>query len=292
MSFISPAIHLFDRIRSVFLPCLVLFMPAVVFSDQQSARQAMENAANPLMQIETSQGALFVELFPAEAPQNVANFIALAEGRVQVFDSQSRVRSFPNFYDNMRFHRVIPGLLIQAGSPILHPLGTPEQLLRDEINASHLGLNTLPVIEPGGSVNSLLQFSSRQQLEEQLLIPLYRSMGIDDETELLARQFEIFNRLRSLTVMELYQNLGYQYNNTLASRAVSRGTVALANRGPNSNGPEFFIPVVDAPWLSGRYTIIGKVVEGMNIVDRINQFAVDPLVYSRQSTVIFTVRQL
>ena len=48
-----------------------------------------------------------------------------------------------------------------------------------------------------------------------------------------------------------------------------RGAVSMANRGPNTNASQFFIVHEDAPFLDGRHSIIGQVVSGMDIVDRI-----------------------
>lgn len=49
-----------------------------------------------------------------------------------------------------------------------------------------------------------------------------------------------------------------------------RGVIAMANRGPNTNGSQFFIMQGDgAPWLQGKHTIFGKVVDGMKVVDSI-----------------------
>ncbi|MEK9165728.1 MAG: peptidylprolyl isomerase [Patescibacteria group bacterium] len=51
-----------------------------------------------------------------------------------------------------------------------------------------------------------------------------------------------------------------------------RGTVAMANAGPNTNGSQFFIVTAEAvPWLNGRHTIFGKIIEGMEVVDAIEQ---------------------
>ena len=71
-----------------------------------------------------------------------------------------------------------------------------------------------------------------------------------------------------------------------------RGTLALANSGPDSNGPEFFIALSDADWLSGRHTVIGNVVEGLEVVDQIGLTAVDPQLSSRRSAVIYSLRRL
>lgn len=48
-----------------------------------------------------------------------------------------------------------------------------------------------------------------------------------------------------------------------------KGTVAMANHGPNTNGSQFYICLEPQPRLDGRYTIIGEVVDGMGIVEKI-----------------------
>lgn len=48
-----------------------------------------------------------------------------------------------------------------------------------------------------------------------------------------------------------------------------RGTLAMANRGPNTNTSQFFIMLRDAPGMPKNYTIFGKVVKGMDVVDSI-----------------------
>lgn len=58
----------------------------------------------------TAKGVIWVKLFPEDAPNTVANFAHLAE---------------EGFYNNLKFHRVIPGFMAQGGCPHSGPTGTP-----------------------------------------------------------------------------------------------------------------------------------------------------------------------
>jgi len=63
---------------------------------------------------------------------------------------------------------------------------------------------------------------------------------------------------------------GYTFEDELDdSYTYERGIVAMANRGPNTNGSQFFIMLADATQLPKAYTIFGRVTKGMDVVDAI-----------------------
>ena len=51
--------------------------------------------------------------------------------------------------------------------------------------------------------------------------------------------------------------------------ANDRGTIAMANAGPNTGGSQFFINLANNDYLNRRHPVFGRVIEGMNIIDEI-----------------------
>jgi len=72
--------------------------------------------------IETAKGDIVCELYAAEAPQTVNNFVYLARA---------------GFYDGLTFHRVVPGFVIQGGDPLGKGNGGPGYTIPAEIGLSH-----------------------------------------------------------------------------------------------------------------------------------------------------------
>jgi peptidyl-prolyl cis-trans isomerase B (cyclophilin B) len=63
---------------------------------------------------------------------------------------------------------------------------------------------------------------------------------------------------------------GYTFVDEINEHKIVRGTLAMANAGPNTNGSQFFIVTADAtPWLDGKHTAFGRVVDGMEALDAI-----------------------
>ncbi|MDX1530003.1 MAG: peptidylprolyl isomerase [Rhodothermales bacterium] len=126
--------------------------------------------------LETSKGAIEVELYPEHAPKTVNNFVALARD---------------GFYDGTVFHRVISNFMIQGGDPTGTGRGGPGYRFEDEVK-----------------------------------------------------------------------------NNPLRHET---GSLSMANAGPNTNGSQFFITHAPQPHLDGRHTVFGKVTDGQDVVDAVEQ---------------------
>jgi len=133
--------------------------------------------------LETTLGTIEAELYPADAPKTVENFVGLAGKK---------------YFDGIVFHRVVPGFVIQGGDPT--------------------GTGT------GGK-------------------------------SIWGKEFADELNPASASYKEGYK----------------KGVLAMANRGPNTNTSQFFIMLADNTTLPKNYTIFGRVVKGIDVVDAIGK---------------------
>lgn len=141
----------------------------------------------------TSEGSFTARLYDQEAPKTVDNFVGLAEGTKEWTDPRSSEKVRRPYYDNVIFHRVIKGFMIQGGDPLGQGIGGPGYTFADEFH-------------PGARHNKA-------------------------------------------------------------------GILSMANRGPNTNGGQFFITLGPTPHLDDRHSVFGEVVEGMDVVQKIGSAA-------------------
>ena len=69
---------------------------------------------------------------------------------------------------------------------------------------------------------------------------------------------------------------GYEFDDEINDHRIVRGALAMANRGPNTNGSQFFIVTADeCPWLDGKHTVFGRVVGSMDAIEAIASVKTD-----------------
>ena len=80
---------------------------------------------------------------------------------------------------------------------------------------------------------------------------------------------------------------GYQFEDEPNEHRVTRGALAMANAGPNTNGSQFFIVTTEeAPWLDGKHTVFGRVTSGLDVADTISELPRDSSDRPREPVVI------
>ena len=137
-----------------------------------------------------------------------------------------------------------------------------------------------------------------------IINPIVKNMGADlkklmelrkanpEEFKKQAQELneKVLAELKELTIEKAFENLGYKYNDKLKSHHPKRGVLAMANSGPNTNGSQFFINVKDTEWLTGKHTVFGRVVKGMDVVDKISEVEVGEQAKPKEEVKILSIR--
>ena len=139
---------------------------------------AKKETTGKVVLLHTNMGDINIQLY-GDMPITAGNFEKLVND---------------GFYDNVTFHRVIDGFMLQGGDPTGTGMGGPGYTIKDE-------------------------FTNHNKND--------------------------------------------------------RGTIAMANAGPNTGGSQFFINLVDNNFLDSKHPVFGKVIEGMEVVDAISQTKTD-----------------
>ena len=84
---------------------------------------------------------------------------------------------------------------------------------------------------------------------------------------------------------------GYDFADEINERKLVKGTLAMANAGPDTNGSQFFIVTAQAtPWLDGAHTGFGRVVGGEDVVEGLGTTATGPGDRPREPQRLNTIR--
>lgn len=84
---------------------------------------------------------------------------------------------------------------------------------------------------------------------------------------------------------------GYSFADENSKHKIVRGSLAMANAGPNTNGSQFFIvSAKETPWLDGKHTNFGEIIEGINVLDTIESVKTGPNDKPIQDVVINSIQ--
>jgi cyclophilin family peptidyl-prolyl cis-trans isomerase len=255
-----------------------------------SSTNGTEEGVYTMAELKTNYGTIKVELFEDAAPQTVKNFLDLAEGRKSYTSPETGKETTGNFYDGLTFHRVIDGFMIQGGCPLGTGTGGPGYQFNDEMDASSLGLDEMKAFDGNGAPHQWLMLRSQDDFNRQIISPLLQHLGISSQEELDKRMEEVQQAIDTMTLKEAYELMGYTYTEGLESQQPMTGYLAMANSGPNTNGSQFFINLADTPWLTGKHTVFGRVVEGMDIVEKIGSAETDGSNKPKEPVIIESIR--
>lgn len=107
--------------------------PAAVVEETAAVEETpVDKEEGIFAEIVTTKGSIFIQLAYDKVPMTVANFVGLAEGKIE---NNSKALGTP-YYDGIIFHRVIPNFMIQGGDPTGTGMGGPGYKFRDEIDAT------------------------------------------------------------------------------------------------------------------------------------------------------------
>lgn len=237
--------------------------PAADLVLTQTLMPLMENPGNPLLELSSSEGDVYLELFADAAPASVRRVLELVSGELMP-------SAFGAYYNGLTFHRSVAGHFLQTGAAERANRLRP-QAIADEINARGLGLEQQKLLDVSGKPHPWLNIEDQHDFQNRVLAPLYRNMNITDEVQLQNQQERVMQRLRDMNLMQLHELAGYRYNGNLPSRRPLAGSVMMANHGPGTNDGELLFSLVDAPWLTATHTVIGRVISGQTLMASISR---------------------
>ena len=250
-------------VRIILILGIILVIAGIAYASYGVYKKLTLDVPNPVATIEIEDyGTIKLELYPDKAPNTVANFIRLANRE---------------FYDGSTFHRTMPNFVIQGGakdgdttaSPMLSDIYDLDEVLNNKtlfekiLNEFYDGKYTT---DDDKDIKSYSDFKKYKKN--------YEKQHADDENASVNSEFKDFLNKEYNIVGEFIAN-GDNDNNIKHEEGVismarsDYSTYGYASEGYNSAGCQFFIMSADNTDLDGLYAPFGKVIEGMDVVEKV-----------------------
>jgi peptidyl-prolyl cis-trans isomerase A (cyclophilin A) len=152
----------------------------------QPTAAALTHPNGPTVVMDTSMGRITCQFFQRQAPNAVANFIALADGTKDWVDPTTQKKQHKKrYYDGTTFHRVIPEFMVQGGDPTGTGMGDPGYTFNDEFdpNLNFDAPGRLAMANSGPNTNGGQFFITEQPYDS--LNQHYTIFGQCDESSVL-----------------------------------------------------------------------------------------------------------
>lgn len=236
--------------------------------------------------LNTYDGAIEIEVFPAVGPVAVAQLLRLVEGPIfrEEFTTAGPEREPVGYFDGLLFDHAIPGHEIATS---IRPPGSGI-LVRTQIDATALGLEDRRVESPAAAMdvwqNEILPYEG--SIHGRKRPPGLLGEWMADWKDSMRPDF-----LLGASHKDINEALGFVYECGLPSLPVRRGSVGLRRISKEWSAPALVIALTDRPDLDGRRMIIGNLISDIDVIDRISRRSLTPT-KSEQNRPLIPVRIL
>lgn len=220
-------------------------------------------------------GTIRAVLFEDEAPKTVENFITHAE---------------EGYYDGLTFHRVIDEFMIQGGDPQGDGTGGESiwgKDFEDEFTDNLYNFRGALSMANSGKNTNGSQFFIVQESDG--------SSYTDSYFDSIEEQNKLSPSKKAKQQFQQYLNLGYAAED-LATYGITEATLKANFQRQNAGQTQFtddvrnyYRQVGGTPWLDGKHTVFGQVIEGMDVVDTIAAVSVDDNSAPNEAVVISSI---
>ena len=237
---------------------------------QKSTQQMAENKNDVVVDIQTTMGDIKVLLF-GDTPKHRDNFVKLVN---------------EGFYNGTLFHRVINDFMVQAGDPdskgapagkALGAGGPSYTIDAEFVYPKHFHKKgVLAAARQGDNVNPERQSSGSQFYIVTGKVFSEAQLANMEKQLVMAQKQDIFNRLASErrdSIMQLRRN-----KDQAGLQALQEELIAITEQEAAKNPAKFtdeqrkaYTTVGGTPHLDGQYTVFGEVIEGMDVIDKIQK---------------------
>jgi cyclophilin family peptidyl-prolyl cis-trans isomerase len=232
---------------------------------------AQKGKTDFVVKIKTSEGEMVAILYD-ETPKHKENFLKLAREK---------------YFDSLLFHRVIAGFMIQGGDPDSknaqpgQPLGRggPNYTVEAEINAKYFHeKGALSAARLGDEQNpSKASSGSQFYIVQGQVIPQESINDLKfDQMKLTMGLRQIISKPENKALLDSLNNLYYSgdmqaYQQKLFSLAprVEKETGMIVTKNVSPEKIKAYTSIGGAPHLDGEYTVFGKVIAGLEVIDKI-----------------------